>query len=378
MIDGETRLELSKRIGERIAQDRGLLEQLREEVRPLKQLVRQIKPRSVTSLAFVATDGGNNQLRFDPFLVQLIRVVDSSNNAYVIDVVTPESDIQELSDRHIKDPHSHLGELMRLLGVNSLWQLSPMIPSPSRKDRSPSWVQVYRELTEWATLVHLLRGRDYGTDTLLVFDGLLRSKVFSGTLFARMLQEIAKALDLHRTKHKRSIYVVGVAKHSKVLERYQLAMMLEGILTTRYPSYVEVSRAIEAKAYVWPEYARGSELADNTNVTEANKFVGGKMYLVKFGGGTSDPIWPVDIFEPLVPQAAAIMGSLLADATDGFPVPHYPRCLQKAHENAALVDFDFDILQDEIYKGIRKVLGDQASALDAFMLRTADVAARRY
>jgi hypothetical protein len=378
MIDGETRLELSRRIAERIAQDKGLLEQLRGEVRPLREHVRQIKPRSVTSLAFVATDGGNNQLRFDPFLVQLIRVVDSSNNSYVVDAITPESDIEELSNRHLNDERSPLGSLMRLLKVDSLWRLSPMIPSPTRKDRSPSWVQVYRELTEWATLAHLLRDRVYGTDTLIVFDGLLRSKVFSGLLFARMLGEVYKAIEHHKAKDKRNIYLVGVAKHSKVLDRYQLAMALEGILTTRYPAFVEVPRNIEAKAYVWPEYARGEGDAADGATTEANKFVGGKMHLVKFGANAGDPVWPVDIFEPQVSQAAGIIGSLLADAIDGFPVPHYPRCLQKAHENAALVDFDFDILQDEILKGVRSVLGIQAPTLDEFMLRTADVAARRY
>jgi hypothetical protein len=51
MIDGETRVELSRRISERIAEDRGLLEELRGEVRPLRDKVKQIKPRSVTSLA---------------------------------------------------------------------------------------------------------------------------------------------------------------------------------------------------------------------------------------------------------------------------------------------------------------------------------------
>jgi hypothetical protein len=312
--------------------------------------------------------------------VQLIRVVDSSNNSYVVDVVTPESDIQELSDRHLNDESSHLGSLMRLLKVKSLWHLSPMIPGPTRKERSPSWVQVYRELTEWATLVYLLRERVYGTDTLVVFDGLLRSKVFTGVLFADMLSAIAASIEQQRTKHKRNLYLVGLAKHSKVLDRYQLAMALEGILTTRYPAYVEVPRHIEAKAYVWPEYARGEGASgeEGKSVTEANKFVGGKMHLVKFGANSSDPVWPVDIFEPQASQAAAILGSLLADAIDGFPVPHYPRCLQKAHENAALVDFDFDILQDEIYKGIRGVLGNHAQTLDAFMLRVGDVAARRY
>jgi hypothetical protein len=86
----------------------------------------------------------------------------------------------------------------------------------------------------------------------------------------------------------------------------------------------------------------------------------------------------VDIFTAQKDDAQVILGSMLADAINGFPVPYYPRCLQKAHENAALVDFDFDILQDHIYDGVRKALGGQSHALDVFQLQDADPAQQRY
>ena len=111
---------------------------------------------------------------------------------------------------------------------------------------------------------------------------------------------------------------------------------------------------------------------------EVNKFVGGKMFFVKFGAGRRDPVWPIDIFLPQSGEAQAIIGYMLADAINGFPVPFYPQCLQKAHENAALVDFDFDILQDEIFGGIRSVLEEHGHELDVFRLRDQDPAARRY
>lgn len=72
------------------------------------------------------------------------------------------------------------------------------------------------------------------------------------------------------------------------------------------------------------------------------------------------------------------MGYLLADAENGFPVPFYPLCLQKAHENAALVDFDFDVLQDEIFDGIRKLLGKDSDVLDAARFQDTDPSQRRY
>jgi hypothetical protein len=86
----------------------------------------------------------------------------------------------------------------------------------------------------------------------------------------------------------------------------------------------------------------------------------------------------VDIFLSQVREVQQIVGFMLADATNGFPVPFYPQCLQRAHENAALVDFDFDILQDQVFDGLREVLGREAPALDTFRLQDGDVAQRRY
>lgn len=379
MIEPASHEKLRREIAARILADRGLLDDLRTEVRPLQAAVTRIQPRSTTSMSVVGTDGGNNSLQFDPFLVQLVRVVDSSNNEYCLEAITPTTSVAELASRQFNqgEPATPLGEMMLDLGVATLPALSHMIRSnDDGRPTSTSWVQVYRELVEWATLYSILKNKDFGTDTLIVFDGLLRSKVFGGDAFKRYLERAREAIEEQYRRSRRRIFLVGVAKHSKVLSRYQLAMSLEQVLTTDYPAFVEVPRALEEKAYVWSEYARGDdrEMAGG----EINRFVGGKMFLVKFGSRPRDPIWPIDVFLPQSGDAQAVLGYLLADAINGFPVPLYPRCLQIAHENAALVDFDFDILQDEIYAGIRGVLGGDAPALDAFRLQDADVSQRRY
>jgi hypothetical protein len=55
---------------------------------------------------------------------------------------------------------------MAYLGVNDLAKLSPMIrTNDDNRPISPSWVQVYRELVEWAILFRVLREKDFGTDT---------------------------------------------------------------------------------------------------------------------------------------------------------------------------------------------------------------------
>lgn len=375
MIDPESMAQLRKELRERMVADRKLLDELRAEVRSGLGDARRIMPRQTTAVSLVGTDGGNNRIEFDPFMAQLIRVVDSSNNEYCLEVVTPTTDLTELSKRHIEDgtAKTALGKMMKFLGVSRLWELSPMIKKPPATP-SPSWVQVYRELTEWAVLFALVREKDYGTDTVIVWDGLLRSKVFAGTLFAELRKGIDEGIRVQKTRKRRSIYVVGVAKHSKVLQRYRLAMMLEGTMRCEYPCYADVSRELEQNAYVWSEYARGGEIETG----EANKFVAGKMFFVKFGGRPRDPIWPVDLLESQVADAQIVFGSLLTDSIEGFPVPFYPRCLQRAHENAALVDFDMDILQQGIVTAIRQSLGKDAPVLDELALIDADPAAKRY
>lgn len=380
MLDPQSHAALKSEIRRQIGQDMRVLESLRDEVKPLVSTVRRIHPRITTSISLVGTDGGNNRIQFDPFLVQLVRVVDSSNNEYCLEAVTPTMSVTALSRMQFNEagaPRTPLGKMMEFLNVQDLTRLSHMIRrNDDDRPSSPSWVAVYRELMEWAVLFSVLRDKDFATDTIIVYDGLLRSKVFAGGLFGRLREGFNEAIERHRRDHRRNVFLVGVAKHSKVLDRYRLAMALEGILTTGYPAYTSIPRDLEERAYIWSEYARGDDRVLEGG--EINRYVAGRMFFVKFGAGPNDPIWPVDIFLPQVGEAATILGCLLSDAINGFPVPFYPRCLQKAHENAALVDFDFDVLQDEVFAGLRVALGPQCQKLDEFQLRDSNPAQRRY
>lgn len=123
MIDPESLDELRDAIRSQVAGDSVLLDRLRQEIRPLKSATRRIQPRGTTSISLVGTDGGNNQLQFDPFLVQLVRVVDSSNNEYCLEAVSPTTSVTALSARQFKQdgtPRTALGKMMAYLGVTSL------------------------------------------------------------------------------------------------------------------------------------------------------------------------------------------------------------------------------------------------------------------
>jgi len=360
---------LRSRMRERAEEDRRILEVLRAEVRPLKSAVRRIAPRSATAMSLVASDGGNNKIQFDPFLMQIVRVVDSFGQQLCLDVVSPTTNTDELSARQFDqkgEPRTALGHMMRALNVQKLYKLSPAIPTPAKQEEeeiSPGWVLVYRDLCEWAVLHERICRTEFSTDTLIVRDGFLRTKMFSGALFMDLRDLLADAIKRALSERKRRLYLVGIAKHSKVLAKYKLAMAIEQIMAEPYPCFVRVPRPLEKRAYVWPEYAKGAEAEGQEG--EVPKFVAGAMYLVKFGVNPRDPIWAMDIFDPQTPDDAVVFGHLLADALDGFPIPCYPRCLQKAHEHAALVDFDMDILEEEVFRAVRAVLpSHNADALD--------------
>jgi len=298
-------------------------------------------------------------------MIQLIRVVDSSQNEYCLEVIARNTSLEQLDSRHLNADGSGrtaLGRMMEYFGIRSLSELSPVF-----KELHPSWVSVYREVTEWAVLFSLVRDKDFGTDTVILCDGLLRSKMFSKDLFGRYRRGLEEAITRQFEQHRRRIYVAGIAKRSSVLQTYRLALALEGVMRTTYPCYVEVPINIEERVYQWDEYLKRED-----------KFVAGKMFLVKFGQGPYDPIWAIDLLLSQKTEAASIFGFLLEDAKDGFPVPLYPQCLQKAHEHAALTDFDMRLLEDAILEALRANLDEKKWILEELALQATDPAAKRY
>ena len=244
MLGTDVHARLAAALLDRTREDMAVLQALRVEIAGLRTQVRQINRCTTTAVSLVAADGGNNQIGFDPFLVQVARVVDSNNNAYCVEAVTASTDIAQLGRAQFDTngtPCTPLGEMMAHLGVVDLPGLSHMIrPAAAGRPINAGWVRAYRELIEWAVLFHIVSTRDFATDTIIVRDGLLRSLCFAGDLFTRLRAGFVQRIDEQRSRHNRRIYLAGVAKHSKVLDRYRLAMLLEGVLTTPYPAYVEV------------------------------------------------------------------------------------------------------------------------------------------
>jgi len=285
-------------------------------------------------------------------------------------------DVEVLNQRHFAgsgEPQTPIGRLMVDLGISALWDLSPMIPDPHTPPdrRNRRWLQDYRDLGEWAVLYDFLTDtrRTFATHTLVVRDGFLRSKLFAqdprnGYLFAQMWERIRQSLERHRATGRR-IYVVGIAKRSRLLDRYRIAMLLEGVMMQPSPCYMRIPAELERRVYRWEEFAPGEEGG------ESQKFVAGALFLARFGSSPYDPIWAVDIWEEHVNRREVdeIFGFLLGDAQAGFPRPFYPLCLQQAHEQAHLAGLDVELLQDLILEGIQQPLRpEQRQVLEAFRI----------
>ena len=180
MFDPDKLPVIRKEIREQTKADTALLRAVCDDVRGLVGTVKAVQPRGTTSISLVASDGGNNKVEYNPFYLQLVRVVDSYGDELFLDVVSPTTDIGELGRRHLPadgPPATALGRLMADLGTRSLSELSPMLPP---QPRSSGWTLVYRDLCEWATLYDLICYQRFGTDTLIVRDGLLRTKILCG------------------------------------------------------------------------------------------------------------------------------------------------------------------------------------------------------
>ena len=192
-----------------------------------------------------------------------------------------------------------------------------------------------------------------------------------------MYSRIREAIDNTRSKRHRDLFIVGIAKHCEVLERYALAMAISEVFPDGAAQYAPIPMDMQQKVYKWAEYLRLP--TDTAEDIEQPKYNMGEMFFVRFGTRTGDPVWTVDLLHGQVSRAQKIFGSLLNDAQLGFPIAFYPHSLQQADAHAQIVDLDLAILQDTMVDAVRAHIASTRRPLfDAHRLALSDPAARRY
>ena len=346
--------EIKGRVLDAYKNEDPIFEKFREYAKRLSNDVKPIRKYSVNAVSFVSADGGDNRLFFNPAVIELVRVVDSRGNQCALDAIAGNTKEAAFNER-VKDGSPLLVEpLKRLCGdlnMNVL-DLSYLLGGIEQPGKSTGAVRVYRDIVEWAVLYDLLKYHQWGSDTIIVREGMLRTKSFKLTVFPLIEKLIKDAHQAHKQKNV-SVSIVGVAKQSAVLSRLAVALELENTLHKPYPCYVKVPDDIEADCYnfdrTWLDTFESSEPDENGTYRYQAM---GKMYLVKFGDRPFDPVWPVDIAEWQTGDVDRILGQLTQDAQPGFPIPDFPMCVQRAHDFAKVNGLEMSVLQDILFEGI--------------------------
>jgi hypothetical protein len=346
--------EIKRRVFEAYKNEEPVLKEFREFARQLKNDIRPIRQYSVNAVSFVSADGGDNRLYFNPAVVELVRVVDSKGNQCALDAIAGNSKAKDFNERAKNESPLLVEPLRRLcddLKMNVL-DLSYLLKGIEEPGKSTGAVRVYRDIVEWAVLYDLMKYREWGDDTIIVCEGMLRTKSFKRNVFPEIDKLIREAYQKHKQKN-RIVSIVGVAKQSAVLSRLAVALEIEETFHKPYPCYVQVPADIEAKCYnfdrTWLDTLETSEPNEDGNYLYQSI---GKLFLVKFGDRPFDPVWPVDIAEWQLGEVDKIIGQLTKDAQPGFPIPDFPMCVQKAHDFAKVNGLEVDILQDILFEGI--------------------------
>jgi hypothetical protein len=352
--------KIKKRVFDAYKSEEPVLKEYREYARRLKNDVKPIRPYSVNAVSFVSSDGGDNRLYFNPATIELVRVVDSRGNQCALDAIASNSQANELNTRiQTNADNPLLVEPLRRLcnDLNTdVIGLSYLLGGLGQQGKSTGAVRIYRDIVEWAVLYDLMKYREWGSDTIIVREGMLRTKSFKRKIFPKIDELIRESYHEHKKK-KITVSMVGVAKQSAVLSRLSVALELEETLHKPYSCYVQVPNDIEAECYnfdrTWLDTLETSEPDENGKILYQSM---GKLFLVKFGNRPFDPVWPVDIAAWQLSEVEQILGQLLHDAQYGFPIPDFPMCVQKAHDFAKVNGLEVDILQDILLEGITQNL----------------------
>ncbi len=357
--------ELRAKVAAAYRADDPLLRKFREYARRLRDNVKPLRSYSVNAVSFVSADGGDNRLTFNPAVVELVRVVDSRGNQCALDAVASTASLQELEERTRPDTPGVVAPLQKLCSDLNLrlGELSYLVRGIGTPGKSTGAIRCYRDIVEWAVLYDLCTNpaRRWGGDTILVRDGLLRTKSFKREVFPQIDGRLRTAVAEH-ARWNVTLSLVGVAKQSAVLGRLAVALEIEGTFHKSFPCYVQVDADIEADCYnfdrTWLDTYETTEPEDDGRRLYQSL---GRMFLVKFGDLPLDPVWPVDIAEWQLGATDRILGQLTVDAQQGFPIPDYPMCIQRAHEFAKLTGLEIEVLQDMLVDGVCEGLAPEES-----------------
>lgn len=312
------------------------LNNLRKEVKRLKFV--PIDPAgSYIPISFKSFDGGMFNLHFDPFEFDIVKVADSNGNTKM-NFAAPGGDLRDDADLGTiigdLDADPIVQNFLSILGKNSLQETTEIL---TRRE-------TLMELAEFACMFNeVMTARD-DSKTLVLRDGLLRTKKVKSELISKLKRVLAQKRD--------HVRMAGVAKTSKIVFLLKAALICERVFPKGQMGYVEIPLHLENMAYTWSGKGRLPDTPTKLN------YAFGSLYITKLSR-RKDLLVAVEIPETdsndqvyTNSDVDEIMSYLAKDSAHSYPVLGYPQTIMRAHEFAVSLGLPASILRDRIMKDL--------------------------
>lgn len=295
---------------------------------------------SYMPVSFKSFDGGLLNLNFDPFEFDIVKVADSYGNIKM-NFAAPGGDLRDNGELEtiLRDLNEDpiIQRFLSLVGKKSLQEITEIL---TRRE-------TLMELAEFACMFNAVIEASVDIKTVVIRDGLLRTKKIKSELITRLKMILAQ-----KRVHVR---MVGVAKTSKIVFLLKAALICERVFPRDQIGYVEIPLHIENMAYRWSGRGRLGDIPTPLN------YAFGTLYVAKLSR-RKDLLVTVEIPRAIGDEnliytnadVAEIMGHLASNSARSYPVLGYPQTLMRAHEFAASYGLPASILRDQIMTDLIK------------------------
>ena len=307
-------------------------------------------------ISFKAIDGGRMKIYFDPLEIDIIDVFDSYGNLKLKFVVPSDLvnyDEHNPPDLSFLEENPIIKSFLKIFGKDRISEISEIYNSPD----------TLMEISEWACIYDKIINNS-GDPVLIMRDGLLRTKKIKSELIKNLINILKEKSN--------SVWLVGIAKRSKIMNMLSTAMFMEKKIPKNQIGYIKIPKELELMAYKWSGRGRIDE-----NINKIY-YAFGDLYIAKLSR-KSNLLVTVEIPKDLENdkdiyterQIKKIFGHLAKDSKYSYPVLGYPQTLMKAHEYATNVGFPSSVIRDRILGKIYNQLDETGKSFmrEAFLLR---------
>lgn len=327
-------------LAELLKNQQAKMQELRDVVKKLEFI--PLDPGgSYNTVTFKAFDGGVFSLNFDPFEFDIVAVADSNGNKK-LEFASPSGDLggREELQKIIRpfEQNPVIQRFLDILGKKSLLDITEIL---TRRE-------TLMEIGEFACMFDKVRTAPADDHTIVIRDGLLRTKKIKSELVQKLKQNL-----LENREH---VMMVGVAKTSKIIFLLQAALMCENIFPNDRIGYVKIPLEIEMRAYKWIGQSRNL----GSDKIRPLEYSFGDLYIAKLSQHknllVTIEIPSMDQNNPIYTKERImeIISHLARDARVSYPNIGYPQTLMKAHEYATRQGFPTSIIHDKIIRILRQ------------------------